>query len=83
VGKIARAAAESASAELQDLQLRHAKTQARRYLSFAKKSHGGDAARYTMEEYLRLQGVRADLIVKVVEPLKVKFKSLRESHATD
>lgn len=46
----------------QQVALDFAVKQARRYIKFARESNGADGARYTMAEYLRVQGVRKDLI---------------------
>lgn len=66
--------------DLDALQLRHAKIQARRYLKFAQ-SASGPSARYTMEEYLRLQGVAERFIPQVVSSLWNKLGM--EEYATD
>jgi hypothetical protein len=69
----AQDAIERGAAELREVQLKHALTQARRYIRFVRMANGTEGARYSMAEYLALQGVRRDLISEACQKAEAKY----------
>jgi hypothetical protein len=66
----AKAACDAACSEAQ---IEHALKMARRYLRFCRESPSGQASRYTMEDYLRMQGVKPAFIPDLVRMAKEKY----------
>jgi len=63
------------AAGIQKAQLDHALKQARAYIRFCRKANSTEGARYSMYEYLKLQGVRADLIPTACQKAEEKYGS--------
>ena len=75
MGFATEAKAESEAA-LKEARIAHALKIGRRYLRFCREANGANAARYTIEEYLKLQGVRPLYIPEVARMLKERYAAV-------